>query len=122
MASKGAQPPDMPATADGGWADLCSQGMYCHHHGALPAPTTVKATDAMTPHLNSDDIAMNQVCAGVLSVDAALLTDVWHKFPIRPISSHLTFHGHPYCWRAGLSPALPSLEAPIGKSPVLILW
>jgi hypothetical protein len=42
-------------------AELWSQGMYCHHHGPLPAAATVKTTDARMPHLNSDDIAMDQV-------------------------------------------------------------
>jgi hypothetical protein len=49
----------MPVTADGGWAELCSQGMYRHHHGELLAAATVKTTDAKMPHLNSDD--MDQV-------------------------------------------------------------
>lgn len=45
-------------------AELWAQGMYCHHHGPLPAAATVKTTDARMPHLNSDDIAMDQVWGG----------------------------------------------------------
>ncbi len=45
----------MPATADGGWAKLWTQGMYLHHHGPLPAAATVKTTDMRMPHFNSSD-------------------------------------------------------------------